>query len=101
MDMFETGKAYARVIAMAWKDPNFKKKLLKDPRKVLARHGIVVPDNVQVKVEDGEHQLIWDPRPLLVLPLPPLPASITSLSDEDLDDESFAAIRCCCPPPEE
>ncbi len=65
----------ARIIARAWRDPAFKKKLAADPKPVLAEAGISVPAGVTVSVlEDSDTHFH------LVLPAKP-----AALSDAQLD----------------
>jgi len=65
----------ARMIARAWRDPAFKKKLAADPKAVLVEAGITLPDGVTVSlVEDSDTHLH------LVLPARPV-----ALSDAQLD----------------
>ena len=65
----------ARIIARAWRDPAFRKKLATDPKPVLAEAGISVPAGVTVSVlEDSDTHFH--------LVLPAMPAT---LSDAQLD----------------
>lgn len=41
---------YAKVVMKAWKDPQFKEKLLKNPIEALMSQGIEIPKDVQVTV---------------------------------------------------
>jgi len=40
----------ARLIAKAWQDEAFRKRLIKSPRKVLTEEGVDVPAGVRIKV---------------------------------------------------
>lgn len=54
------------VVAKSWTDPDFKKRLMADPKSTLAGEGIQVPDNANVKVIDqqpNDMHLILPPRP--------------------------------------
>lgn len=94
-------KAYAQIIARAWTDPNFKQKLLANPRQVLNQNGMNLPDTIEsIKIDDGATTMTWDQGNTLVLPLPPKPAD---LSDDQLqnglsgaEDVSVSACCCCC-----
>lgn len=67
--------ARARMIARAWRDPAFKKRLAADPKAVLAEAGIPLPASITVSlVEDSDTHLH------LVLPARP-----AALSDAQLD----------------
>jgi hypothetical protein len=110
---------YSRVMAMSWADEEYKDRLLKEPRTVLAEAGIPVPQNAKVNVitvspdEQGkgkiEDQLImWEKGEMtgtfdLLVPLKPAgwaPDNV-ALTDEQLAAvaggmESELSISCCC-----
>jgi len=46
----ELRKAWARVVAKAWADEEFKRRLLTDPRAVAAEAGVPLPERLTVKV---------------------------------------------------
>ncbi len=74
----EERKAYAKIIAKAWVDKEFKKRLLDDPATVLKENGIELPQGLTVRFVEGEEneilvQLPWQPR------------ESAELSDEDLE----------------
>jgi hypothetical protein len=67
------------LIEKCWKDPEFKREVVKDPKGMLERHtGQKLPAQVKIFVHEE------DPY-TLHLTLPPTPANITELSDEDLE----------------
>ncbi len=59
-------RAYTKIVAKAWSDAEFKKRLLSDPNAVLKENGIEIPQGVQFKVMEDTNQLVH-----LVLPPPP------------------------------
>ena len=62
----EQQKQMARVIAKAWADEGYKKRLLANPATVLKEEGVTVPEGVSVRVvENGPAQ--WT----IVLPARP------------------------------
>lgn len=73
----EKNAGLAKVIARAWADDAFKKKLLSDPHAALKEIGIDVPASVELKVlEDTAgkvHHIVIPPKP-----------SSGDLSEEDL-----------------
>lgn len=74
----EERKEYAKVIARAWVDEEFKKRLLEDPRMVLKENGIEIPEGVTVRfVEQKENEIL--------IPFHPRPSETYDLSDEDLE----------------
>lgn len=62
----EQRKKYAEVIAKAWSDENFKKKLLEHPREALKEMGVDVPTSSSIKVcdsSDGTFYLVLPQKP--------------------------------------
>src|SRR5262245_49659796 len=50
-----TGKQWSQIVAKAWADESFKRRLLADPAAVLLEQGTAVPAGVQVRVvEDAD-----------------------------------------------
>jgi len=75
-------KEYAKVIAKAWTDDEFKKRLLADSTAVLKENGIEIPEGMTVKFIEQE-----EPKENEILvPLRPRPAETGDLSDEDLHE---------------
>ena len=68
------------VVARAWRDADFKRRLLAEPAAALREHGVPVPEGTQVRVVENAADLIH-----LILPAKPN----EDLSDEQL--EQFAA----------
>jgi hypothetical protein len=59
-------KKWAKIIAKAWADENFKNELLKNPSKVFKENGIELPSGTSVEVRE------YDPKKLhLTLPTKP------------------------------
>ena len=75
------------VIAKAWKDPTFKKKLLSDPKAALKECGIQVPANVNVKV-------IEDQSDSYTFVLPQAPTNATTLSPKELATMAGGIEEC-------
>ncbi len=65
------------VIAKAWKDPAFKKKLLSNPKEALESCGIKIPANINVKV-------VEDSANTYTFVLPAAPKNVATLSEADL-----------------
>ena len=86
----EERKEYAKIIAQAWVDEEFKAKLLADPATVLKENGIEIPEGMTVKVVEKKENEIH-------IPLPPKPATLTG-SVEELQERMQASIpfiSCC------
>ncbi len=83
----EERKEYAKIIAKAWVDEEFKKRLLADPATVLKENGIEVPEGMTVKFVEGKENEI-------LVPLPPRPPESrgAELSDEDLVKVAGGAV---------
>ena len=62
----EQAKRWAKVVAKAWADEDFKQRLIADPATVLAEEGIEVPKGVDLKVVEASEKQSW-------LVLPPKP----------------------------
>ncbi len=68
-------KAWAKVIAKAWVDEEFKQKLLKNPEKVLKEMGIAIPSGVKLELHEQKAKKVH-------LILPAKPAGV--LSEQEL-----------------
>ena len=62
----ELRKAWARVVAKAWADEEYKRRLLTDPRAVAAEAGVPLPEGLTVKVVENTARTMH-----LVLPAHP------------------------------
>src|SRR5687767_10301141 len=72
---------YARVVAKSWIDPEFREKLIADPKAALGEHGIPVPDDVVISVMPGAERT----RVELALPARP------EMSDEVLERKAASS----------
>ena len=70
----EVQKAWGKVLAKAWSDEAFKKRLLADPAGVLKENGIEMPPDVTVKVVEDSAKVLH-----LILPEPPGDLSLEEL----------------------
>ncbi len=73
-----------KIIAKAWKDPTFKKKLLTNSREALKEMGVNLPPNVNVKV-------VEDTNNSYTFVLPASPANAKNLSDAELETVAGAS----------
>lgn len=78
-------KEWAKVIAQAWADEDFKKKLLADPKAVLKENGIEFPENIRLNILEGKADEFN-------LTLPPRPAQLGTI-------EEIGALRTAYPCP--
>ena len=85
---------YAKVVAKAWSDSDFKTKLLANPAAALAEVGVEVPAGITLKAVENTTNTLY-------LVIPPPPAN-DELSEEALDRVvgggflCFSAITSCC-----
>jgi hypothetical protein len=83
---------WSQLVAKAWADDAFRRRLIADPATVLAEHGLVVPAGVTVKVVENTDKLVY-----LTLPVKPSPEE---LSEEELRDAvagwSWGSQVCLC-----
>ncbi len=68
---------WSQIVALAWRDDAFKRRLLSDPAAVLKEYGLVVPPYVEVKVLE-DTSLVYH------LTLPCKPDAQSDISEEDL-----------------
>jgi hypothetical protein len=73
------------VIAKAWKDPTFKRKLMSDPKSALKECGCHVPENVNIKViEDSDNSYTFV--------IPHAPKNASELSEKELGRVAASGI---------
>jgi hypothetical protein len=93
---------WSQIVARAWCDEGLMKRLLSDPRDVLAEHGMGVPEGTEVKVIEGAEVKVEDLDTARHFILPVSPPD--ELTDEDLVggavaycySASGACGRCGC-----
>src|SRR5262245_44375103 len=73
-----TSKHGERIVAKAWTDETFKKRLLADPAAVLKEHGMEMPPGIQVRIVENTEEVRY-----LTLPRPGRPSS-GELAEEEL-----------------
>jgi hypothetical protein len=84
------------VIAKAWKQPDYKERLLKNPHAALREVGIEIPENQPLKVKEGD--IVSERNDTIIIP--PSPSKVKELSEQELS--SFAGGNswsdlCTCP----
>ncbi len=77
-------KEWAKIIAQAWVDEEFKAKLLADPKAVLKSEGIEFPENIKLNIAEAKEDE-------LNLTLPLKPEGLTG-SAEELQERVEAAM---------
>jgi len=86
----ERARKWGQVVARAWSDEAFKRRLLAEPGAVLREQGVDVPPGVEVRVVENTDAVVH-----LTLPRPPA----EELSDEQLEtvaggDTTYDAQIC-------
>lgn len=67
------------LIEKCWKDPEFKKAVVSDPKGMLERYGgQKLPPDVRIFIHEEDANTLH-------LSIPPAPSNLTELSDEDLE----------------
>ena len=62
----EQAKQWAKIVAKAWADEDFKQRLIDEPGSVLVEEGMEVPEGVELRVVEATEKQSW-------LVLPPKP----------------------------
>lgn len=75
---------FSEVVSKAWSDPNFKKRLMSNPRETLQAAGIKVPPGIRISIVENT-----DDNVTIVLPRKPS----GELSDAQLDQISAGGGR--------
>jgi hypothetical protein len=67
------------LIEKCWKDPDFKKQIVSDPKEMLERYtGQKLPKQVQIFIHEEDANTLH-------FSIPPAPSNLTELSDADLE----------------
>jgi len=95
MDKEEFETVRKKAIIKAWKEPDFKARLIANPREALEEIGCDFPADVGIYVtEDAstiqEKEGVWN------FILPPAPADTKTLSDAELEKSAAAGGICGC-----
>jgi hypothetical protein len=84
---------WSQIVAKAWCDEALMKRLLSDPRSVLAEHSLEVPEDTEVKVTEGTEVKVMantNTERHFILPVSPP----DELADEDLVGGAVAWCAC-------
>ncbi|MEO6827363.1 MAG: NHLP leader peptide family RiPP precursor [Microbacteriaceae bacterium] len=85
-DQDVTNKAFAKVVARSWDDPDFRAKLLADPAGVLESNtGFQLPAGKRLEIVEDTDEVIHVT----------LPARPAELSDDELDEVAGGVVMCC------
>jgi hypothetical protein len=71
--------AYAKVVTKAWSDPEYKARLMSDPKAVLAEAGVDVTEGVEIEVHEDT-----DTTMHLVLPVSPAGETLSEQALEQI-----------------
>jgi hypothetical protein len=78
-------KMWAKIVAKAWADEDYKQRLIKDPAAVLKAEGVDVPEGVEFKCVEATDKQAW-------LVLPSKPTAIGGVEE----GERLAAVVFTC-----
>src|SRR4051812_41409450 len=68
-----------RLTEKAWKDPEFRTQVVKDPKGALEKHlGQKLPEKLKIFIHEEDKNTVH-------FSIPPTPAAVAELSDEDLE----------------
>ena len=81
-------KQWAKIVAKAWADEDYKRRLMDDPGAVLSEEGMKVPEGLQISVVEATEKQAW-----LVLPPKPETGKIGRIEE---GVERLAAADGCC-----
>jgi hypothetical protein len=84
---------WSQIVARAWCDEGFMKRLRSNPRDVLSEHGLEVPEGMDVRVEEGTEVKVREGSMVRHFILPATPPG--ELTDEDLDGHAVAWCGWC------
>ena len=75
-DAKDQQKVWAKIVAKAWADEDYKQRLLSDPSAVLEAEGVKMPEGVEFKCVEATEKQAW-------LVLPPRPTEGSIYSEEE------------------
>jgi hypothetical protein len=87
MSRVEDAKIIGKVIAQAWRQEDFKERLLASPAKVLREAGLELPKGARIKV-------IRDTRTLKHIVLPVKPSGMDQDDEEEGGHQCSGQIQC-------
>ena len=85
---------WSQIVARAWCDEGFMKRLLSNPRDVLSEHGLEVPEGTEVRVVEGTEVKMAEDDDMVrhfILPVSPPDA----LTDEELVGQAVSWCGAC------
>ena len=84
----DQSKLFAKVVAKAWGDEDFKRRLLADPAAVMVQKGLEVPEGFKLVMHEDTDDTLH-----LTLPASPPGGDITDLEAR----EAAGSLACCYP----
>ena len=83
-------KQWAKIVAKAWADEDYKRRLLDDPGAVLSEEGMKVPEGLQISVVEATEKQAW-----LVLPPKPETGKIGRIEEVGQRLAAGCLDQCC------
>ena len=87
--MTEQRNRLADLFAACWKDEALKARFMADPKAVLAEHGLLIPDDIDVNVVENTDTTVH-----ITMPAPP--SGHLDLSDEELSNAAGGTRTGIC-----
>lgn len=82
---------YQSIITKAWSDAEFKERLLREPKAVMAEAGVPIPDNVEVRVYADSDEVVH-----MVLPASPAGEALSADQLEQVAGGTFTIQIAAC-----
>jgi hypothetical protein len=90
-ELCDQQKVWAKIVAKAWADEDYKQRLLSDPSAVLKAEGVDVPEGLEFKCVEASPAQAW-------LVLPPKPDGIGDVIAATEERLAAMQCQCLCPP---
>lgn len=84
----EINRKWAEIVARAWRDEKYKKRLLEHPQEVLEEEGIVFPQSLPIRIQEGKSFS-------LNITIPQKPPNASTLGESEL--KKLSAAGGCWP----
>ncbi|MFZ5622969.1 MAG: NHLP leader peptide family RiPP precursor [Gemmatimonadota bacterium] len=85
-------RVHAKIVAKAWADPAFKKRLKADPHAVLGEYGIRIPKDVRIRVVENTAKTLYVVLP--AKPAAPRPGTRKGATKRTTPQDALLTIIC-------
>ena len=83
-------KQWAKIVAKAWSDDEYRQRLIEDPVSVLTEEGFEVPEGLEIKVVEATEKQLW-------MILPPKPEKGSMEEGEERQAATLSYMSCAPP----